>query len=136
MTTGSNSAPNLESQGQFVTDKNKDQLLKDLLNLVGRTSNIFLRTIFPDEVDQDNRRRPPTAGDKINASANDLVQTLMKCTPSYIRKIKPNENKSPTEYNIPNVLHQIKYLGLQENVPISGSNWQAGSRQTGGSWSG
>ncbi|KAF5014598.1 hypothetical protein F66182_14355, partial [Fusarium sp. NRRL 66182] len=30
----------------------------------------------------------------------------------------PNENKSPTEYNGANVLHQIKYLGLQENVRI------------------
>ena len=120
-------------QGQFVikhyagdvsyavegmTDKNKDQLLKDLLNLVGQSSNNFVHTLFPHEVDQDNRRRPPTAGDKIKASANDLVSTLMKCTPSYIRTIKPNENKSPTEYNSPNVLHQIKYLGLQENVRI------------------
>jgi myosin-1 len=42
----------------------------------------------------------------------------MKCQPSYIRTIKPNENKSATEYNVPNVLHQIKYLGLQENVRI------------------
>jgi myosin-1 len=120
-------------QGQFVikhyagdvsyavegmTDKNKDQLLKDLLNLVGQSSNNFVQTLFPDQVDQDNRRRPPTAGDKIKASANDLVATLMKCTPSYIRTIKPNENKSPTEYNSPNVMHQIKYLGLQENVRI------------------
>ena len=120
-------------QGQFVikhyagdvnyavegmTDKNKDQLLKDLLNLVGQSGNNFVHTLFPHEVDQDNRRRPPTAGDKIKASANDLVTTLMKCTPSYIRTIKPNENKSPTEYNTPNVLHQIKYLGLQENVRI------------------
>ncbi|KXS98563.1 hypothetical protein AC578_4329 [Pseudocercospora eumusae] len=120
-------------QGQFVikhyagdvnyavegmTDKNKDQLLKDLLNLVGQSSNVFLHTLFPDQVDQDNKRRPPTAGDKIKASANDLVATLMKCKPSYIRTIKPNENKSPTEYNSPNVLHQIKYLGLQENVRI------------------
>ncbi|SMQ50381.1 unnamed protein product [Zymoseptoria tritici ST99CH_3D7] len=120
-------------QGQFVikhyagdvnyaidgmTDKNKDQLLKDLLNLVGQSGNNFVQTIFPDQVDQDNRRRPPTAGDKIKASANDLVATLMKCTPSYIRTIKPNENKSPTEYNSPNVMHQVKYLGLQENVRI------------------
>ncbi|KAM3420265.1 hypothetical protein BST61_g3552 [Cercospora zeina] len=120
-------------QGQFVikhyagdvnyavegmTDKNKDQLLKDLLNLVGQSSNNFLHTLFPHEVDQDNRRRPPTAGDKIKASANDLVATLMKCKPSYIRTIKPNENKSPTEYNNQNVMHQIKYLGLQENVRI------------------
>lgn len=120
-------------QGQFVikhyagdvnyavegmTDKNKDQLLKDLLNLFGQSGNKFVHTLFPNQVDQDNKRRPPTAGDKIKASANDLVATLMKCTPSYIRTIKPNENKSPTEYNDGNVMHQIKYLGLQENVRI------------------
>lgn len=101
-----------------MTDKNKDQLLKDLLNLVGQSQNQFVHTLFPHEVDQDNKRRPPTAGDKIKASANDLVSTLMKASPSYIRTIKPNENKSPTEYNTPNVMHQIKYLGLQENVRI------------------
>ncbi len=101
-----------------MTDKNKDQLLKDLLNLVGQSSNDFVHAIFPHQVDQDNKRRPPTAGDKIKASANDLVTTLMKASPSYIRTIKPNDNKSPTEYNSGNVLHQIKYLGLQENVRI------------------
>jgi myosin-1 len=120
-------------QGQFVikhyagdvnyaidgmTDKNKDQLLKDLLNLAGQSSNTFVHTLFPDNVNQDDKRRPPTAGDKIKASANDLVHTLMQSTPSYIRTIKPNENKSPTEYNDSNVMHQIKYLGLQENVRI------------------
>ncbi|KAL1993236.1 hypothetical protein VTN49DRAFT_3185 [Thermomyces lanuginosus] len=126
--------PNFENrQGQFIikhyagdvtytvegmTDKNKDQLLKDLLNLVGSSSNHFLRTLFPNQVNQDDKRRPPTAGDKIKASANDLVATLMRCQPSYIRTIKPNDNKSPTEYNEANVLHQIKYLGLQENVRI------------------
>ena len=120
-------------QGQFVikhyagdvsyaidgmTDKNKDQLLKDILNLCSQSSNDFVHSLFPHEVDQDNKRRPPTAGDKIKVSANDLVGTLMKCSPSYIRTIKPNDNKSPTEYNTGNVMHQIKYLGLQENVRI------------------
>ncbi|KAL8988606.1 MAG: hypothetical protein Q9177_002349, partial [Variospora cf. flavescens] len=120
-------------QGQFVvkhyagdvsyaiegmTDKNKDQLLKDLLNLAGGSSNTFVHTLFPHHVNQDDKRRPPTAGDKIKASANDLVSTLMKAQPSYIRTIKPNDNKSPAEYNIANVMHQIKYLGLQENVRI------------------
>ncbi|KAL8704549.1 MAG: hypothetical protein Q9201_002284 [Fulgogasparrea decipioides] len=120
-------------QGQFVvkhyagdvsyaiegmTDKNKDQLLKDLLNLVGESSNTFVHTLFPHQVNQDDKRRPPTAGDKIKASANELVATLMKAQPSYIRTIKPNDNKSPTEYNTANVMHQIKYLGLQENVRI------------------
>ena len=101
-----------------ITDKNKDQLLKGLLNLFGQSQNQFIHSLFPHQVDQDNRKAPPTAGDKIKASANDLVATLMKAQPSYIRTIKPNENKSPSEYNVPNVLHQIKYLGLQENVRI------------------
>ena len=101
-----------------ITDKNKDQLLKGLLNLTQKSGNQFVHAIFPHEVDQDNRKQPPSAGDRIRSSANALVDTLMKCQPSYIRTIKPNENKSPTEYNGPNVLHQIKYLGLQENVRI------------------
>nr|A6SED8.2 RecName: Full=Myosin-1; AltName: Full=Class I unconventional myosin; AltName: Full=Type I myosin [Botrytis cinerea B05.10] len=101
-----------------ITDKNKDQLLKGLLNLFGQSKNQFIHELFPHQVDQDNRKQPPSAGDKIKASANDLVATLMKATPSYIRTIKPNENKSPTEYNEKNVLHQVKYLGLQENVRI------------------
>ncbi|KAK2809147.1 class II myosin [Emmonsiellopsis sp. PD_5] len=101
-----------------MTDKNKDQLLKDLLNLVGSSSNSFVHVLFPNQVNQDDKRRPPTAGDKIKASANDLVATLTKAQPSYIRTIKPNDNKSPSEYNVGNVMHQIKYLGLQENVRI------------------
>lgn len=101
-----------------ITDKNKDQLLKGLLNLFQQSSNQFIHVLFPQQVDQDNRKQPPSAGDRIRTSANALVDTLMKCQPSYIRTIKPNENKSPTEYNGPNVLHQVKYLGLQENVRI------------------
>ncbi|QPG95817.1 class II myosin [Epichloe festucae Fl1] len=101
-----------------ITDKNKDQLLKGLLNLFQHSGNRFVHTLFPQQVDQDNRKQPPSAGDRIRTSANALVDALMKCQPCYIRTIKPNENKSPTEYNSPNVLHQIKYLGLQENVRI------------------
>lgn len=101
-----------------ITDKCKDQLLKGVQNLFQISQNKFIHHLFPHQVDQDNRKQPPSAGDRIRASANALVETLMKCQPSYIRTIKPNENKSPVEYNVPNVLHQIKYLGLQENVRI------------------
>ncbi|KAK9459149.1 myosin-1 [Lipomyces oligophaga] len=101
-----------------MTDKNKDQMLKDLLELLNKTGNPFLKTLFPAQVDHDSKRRPPTASDKIKISANDLVTTLMNCQPSYIRTIKPNQTKSPTDYDDKAVLHQIKYLGLQENVRI------------------
>jgi hypothetical protein len=34
----------------------------------------------------------------VQKQANDLVQTLMKCTPHYIRCIKPNETKKPKDW--------------------------------------
>ncbi|SGZ40506.1 probable Myosin-5 [Hanseniaspora guilliermondii] len=101
-----------------ISDKNKDQLQKDLVELMGTTSNNFVKTIFPAEVNKDNKRRPPTAGDKIIKSANELVEKLSKTKPSYIRTIKPNQTKRPEDYDQAQVLHQVKYLGLQENVRI------------------
>lgn len=41
-----------------------------------------------------------------------------RCQPHYIRTIKPNQNRSPSEYDDKAILHQIKYLGLQENIRV------------------
>ncbi|KAG8935657.1 class II myosin [Tulasnella sp. 418] len=101
-----------------MTDKNKDSLVKDILDLMAGSGNAFLKTLFSDRPDPNSKKRPPTAGDKIKASAGALVDNLMKAQPSYIRTIKPNENRSATEYNSKSILHQIKYLGLQENIRV------------------
>lgn len=42
----------------------------------------------------------------------------MRAQPSYIRTIKPNEHRSATEYDTKAIIHQIKYLGLQENIRV------------------
>ncbi|KAJ1679678.1 class II myosin, partial [Spiromyces aspiralis] len=101
-----------------MTDKNKDQLQKDLLELCKASGNRFLQDLFPEPLNTDARKRPPTASDRIKLSANELFTKLMQSQPSYIRTIKPNENKSPTEYDDQRVLHQIKYLGLCENIRV------------------
>ncbi|KAJ2162440.1 class II myosin [Coemansia sp. RSA 552] len=101
-----------------MTDKNKDQLLRDHLDLCKSSSNAFLQTLFPEDLAQDSKKRPPTASDRIKASANELVTKLMQSQPSYIRTIKPNENKSPSEFDDQRVRHQVKYLGLRENIRI------------------
>ncbi|OCF39805.1 myosin-1 [Kwoniella heveanensis CBS 569] len=103
---------------QGMTDKNKDTLIKDILDLIEGSKDDFLHTLFPEKVDHSNKKRPPTAGDKIKASANALVENLMRCQPHYIRTIKPNQHRSPTEYDDKAILHQIKYLGLQENIRV------------------
>ncbi|WWC89069.1 myosin-1 [Kwoniella dendrophila CBS 6074] len=101
-----------------MTDKNKDTLIKDILDLIEGSKDDFLHTLFPEKVDHSNKKRPPTAGDKIKASANALVDNLMRCQPHYIRTIKPNQHRSPTEYDDKAILHQVKYLGLQENIRV------------------
>ncbi|KAH8102399.1 P-loop containing nucleoside triphosphate hydrolase protein [Cristinia sonorae] len=101
-----------------MTDKNKDVLVKDLLDLIGTSSNQFLQSLFPDRPDPNSKKRPPTAGDRIKMSAGALVENLMRAQPSYIRTIKPNQNRSATEYDTKAVLHQVKYLGLQENIRV------------------
>lgn len=103
---------------KHITDKNKDQLLRDLLEMIQTSQDPFVHTLFPNKVDENNKKRPPTASQKIKKSANDLMTTLSRATPSYIRTIKPNDHRSATEYDVSHVLHQIKYLGLKENVRI------------------
>jgi myosin-1 len=102
-----------------MTDKNKDALLKDLLNLATGSSNEFIsQTLFPERIDPNSKKRPPTAGDKIKSSCNTLVTKLMQCHPSYIRTIKSNDNRSPSEFDEKRVLHQVQYLGLCENIRV------------------
>ena len=38
--------------------------------------------------------------------------------PFYVRCIKPNELKSPNQFNEKRVEHQVAYLGLLENVRV------------------
>uniref|UniRef100_A0A4W3K996 Myosin IE n=1 Tax=Callorhinchus milii TaxID=7868 RepID=A0A4W3K996_CALMI len=78
----------------------------------------FIRTIFPENLQSEKKGRPTTAGTKIKKQANDLVATLMKCTPHYIRCIKPNETKKPRDWEESRVKHQVEYLGLKENIRV------------------
>ena len=46
------------------------------------------------------------------------MNTLFQCTPHYIRCIKPNDVKRSGNYDDKRALHQIKYLGLYENLRV------------------
>lgn len=61
-----------------MTDKNKDVLLKDLLDLVDSSTNPFLQALFPDRPDPDSKKRPPTASDKIKVRSLSLLSVTMK----------------------------------------------------------
>uniref|UniRef100_A0A8C6X0U4 Myosin IF n=1 Tax=Naja naja TaxID=35670 RepID=A0A8C6X0U4_NAJNA len=99
-------------------ERNRDVLFTDLIELMQSSEFAFIRLLFPEKLDADKKGRPTTAGSKIKKQANDLVNTLMKCTPHYIRCIKPNETKRPRDWEESRVKHQVEYLGLKENIRV------------------
>ncbi|XP_068108581.1 unconventional myosin-Ie-like [Hyperolius riggenbachi] len=99
-------------------ERNRDVLFTDLIELMQSSEIPFIRDRFPENLNADKKGRPSTAVTKIKKQANDLVQTLMKCTPHYIRCIKPNETKKPRDWEDSRVKHQVEYLGLRENIRV------------------
>ncbi|GAB5572416.1 unconventional myosin-Ie [Prionailurus iriomotensis] len=101
-------------------ERNRDVLFMDLIELMQSSELPFIKSLFPENLQADKKGRPTTAGSKIKKQANDLVSTLMKCTPHYIRCIKPNETKKPRDWEESSlrVKHQVEYLGLKENIRV------------------
>lgn len=78
----------------------------------------FVKLFFNENTKENSGKKPTTAGFKIKQSSLDLVTTLKKSTPHYIRCMKPNDNKSAKEFDTKRMLHQVKYLGLLENIRV------------------
>eukprot|EP01130_Rhizamoeba_saxonica_P005235 TRINITY_DN209_c0_g1_i1.p1 TRINITY_DN209_c0_g1~~TRINITY_DN209_c0_g1_i1.p1 ORF type:complete len:1059 (-),score=289.97 TRINITY_DN209_c0_g1_i1:43-3219(-) len=96
--------------------KNRDTLFNDLIDLCQCTNSTIIPSMFPE--DTRSKKRPTTASFKIRESIGILVDALSLCHPHYIRCIKPNDKKAAKNFNTNRVLHQVKYLGLEENVKV------------------
>ncbi|XP_052362303.1 unconventional myosin-Ie-like [Oncorhynchus keta] len=99
-------------------ERNRDVLFNDIIELMQSSEFAFIKSLFPENLEAEKKGRPTTASSKIKKQANNLVQTLMKCTPHYIRCIKPNETKKPRDWEDTRAKHQVEYLGLRENIRV------------------
>ncbi|XP_063601194.1 unconventional myosin-Ie-like [Penaeus indicus] len=111
-------AGNVSYHVENFCEKNRDVLFTDIIEVMQGSTNTFIRNLFPDVLQKGSKTRPTTAGTKIRTQANELVTTLMKCVPHYIRCIKPNETKKPHDWDEQMVKHQVEYLGLKENIKV------------------
>ncbi|XP_033231321.1 unconventional myosin IC isoform X2 [Belonocnema kinseyi] len=99
-------------------EKNNDLLFRDLREVMSHTTNSITKAVFGVKKDLSSKRRPETAVTQFKNSLNNLVEILMGKEPSYIRCIKPNDFKMSNQFNEKIVLHQVKYLGLIENLRV------------------
>ncbi|XP_056320894.1 unconventional myosin-Ib isoform X2 [Danio aesculapii] len=106
-------------QVEGFVDKNNDLLYRDLSQAMYKASHNLIKLLFPEgNPAKVNLKRPPTAGFQFRASVGTLMKNLLTKNPNYIRCIKPNDKKAAHIFTDSLVCHQVRYLGLMENVRV------------------
>ncbi|XP_062512856.1 unconventional myosin-Ig-like isoform X2 [Corticium candelabrum] len=100
--------------------KNKDLLFQDLKRLLYNCDLPVLKEMFSDGAGpvDDVTQRPHTAGTGFKMSMVSLVEILKSKEPHYVRCVKPNAEKKSGIYDQQLCTHQVRYLGLLENVRV------------------
>ncbi|XP_068601961.1 unconventional myosin-Ic-like [Brachionichthys hirsutus] len=98
-------------------DKNNDLLFRNLKEVMCMSENKILTQCFEKE-ELSDKKRPDTAATQFKASLAKLMEILMSKEPSYIRCIKPNDSKQAVRFDDVLIRHQVKYLGLMENLRV------------------
>ncbi|RVE57704.1 hypothetical protein OJAV_G00201920 [Oryzias javanicus] len=106
-------------RAEGFVDKNNDLLYRDLSQAMYKANHSLIKQLFPEgSPAKINLKRPPTAGYQFKASVGTLMRNLQTKNPNYIRCIKPNDKKSSHIFTESLVCHQVRYLGLMENVRV------------------
>ncbi|EQC32915.1 hypothetical protein SDRG_09446 [Saprolegnia diclina VS20] len=119
--------------GTKFLDKNKDTLPADLMELLASSQSSFIRDVFPElakgGVSKDKNAKPPSrrqgflVGNTIAGSfrkqLGELMDQIAKTSTQYVRCIKPNANKSATEFDRHMVVDQLRCAGVIAAIRIS-----------------
>ncbi|XP_053130896.1 unconventional myosin-Ic isoform X1 [Hemicordylus capensis] len=98
-------------------DKNNDLLFRNLKETMSNSENPIVNQCF-DRTELTDKKRPETAVAQFKNSLAKLMEILMSKEPSYIRCIKPNDAKQAGRFDEVLIRHQVKYLGLMENLRV------------------
>ena len=109
---------------EYCTDgflvKNKNTLFQDIKRTLYGSTLTLCKELFPDGALKRTEitKRPVTAGFGFKSSLIELTKSLREKEPHYIRCIKPNVDKRAGVFDKELVKHQIRYLGLVENIRV------------------
>uniref|UniRef100_A0A8B9R6C0 Myosin IC n=1 Tax=Astyanax mexicanus TaxID=7994 RepID=A0A8B9R6C0_ASTMX len=98
-------------------DKNNDLLFRNLKEVMCMSENKILTQCF-DREELTDKKRPETTATQFKTSLTKLMEILMSKEPSYVRCMKPNDAKQAGRFDEVLIRHQVKYLGLMENLRV------------------
>lgn len=115
-------------------DKNRDALRPDVLELLGSSKLPIINEMTKQLRAQRDlgktmpkgtngrfvtmKPRTPTVAARFSDSLQQLLQSMAKCNPWFVRCIKPNNDKQPLRMDMPCVLQQLRYLGMLDTIKI------------------
>ncbi|CAF0866281.1 unnamed protein product [Adineta steineri] len=126
-------AGDVEYDVRGFLDKNRDLLRSDVIDLFSSSRNEILANMFRDirDVYESHRgfhfktgrfitmkAKTPTVSAKFSDSLSHLIDTMTRCQPTFIRCIKPNNDKTPNKLELSVVLEQLRNTGMLETVRI------------------
>lgn len=120
-------------------DKNRDALRPDVLELLGSsklaivnemTKQLRAQRDFGKTMPRGTngrfvtmKPRTPTVAARFSDSLQQLLQSMAKCNPWFVRCIKPNNDKQALRMDMPCVLQQLRYLGMLDTIKIRQSGY-------------
>lgn len=109
-------------------EKNKDLLKEDCIECIDASKDQFVRQLFAEKVedlkaerDKDSgkgKKKKLTVGGQFKQQLSDLLATINKTTPYWIRTIKPHKAKKPGMFSGPEVMSQLRSSGVLETIRI------------------
>ncbi|XP_039291022.1 unconventional myosin-XV [Nilaparvata lugens] len=114
-------------------DKNRDTLRPDVVELLISSSLPMLSKMFVSvrtsqeaskTLNKSNGRfitmkpRTPTVAARFHDSLQQLLESMSKCNPWFVRCVKPNNDKAAMKFDMPIVLEQLRYSGMLETIRI------------------
>ncbi|XP_014089710.3 unconventional myosin-XV [Bactrocera oleae] len=115
-------------------DKNRDALRSDVLELLGSSKlQLVVELTKQLRAQRDSGKtlpkgsngrfvtmkpRTPTVAARFSDSLQQLLQSMGRCNPWFVRCIKPNNEKHALKMDMPCVLQQLRYLGMLDTIQI------------------
>ncbi|KAG8451115.1 hypothetical protein GDO86_003398 [Hymenochirus boettgeri] len=112
-----------------MTEKNKDPVPQELIQLLQESDDCLLQKLFSSESNKTvdlvthSRATGVTVVYKFKGSLESLMQILHCTAPHYIRCIKPNVDCQAMVFRQPEVLSQLEACGIVETINISAAGF-------------
>ncbi|VEN63077.1 unnamed protein product [Callosobruchus maculatus] len=119
-------------------DKNRDALRPDVIELLASSKDSLVSAIAKPLVSSAQTKtlprgtngrfvtmkpRTPTVAARFSDSLHQLLESMSKCNPWFVRCIKPNNDKAPMKFDMPTVLEQLRYSGMLDTIKIRQSGY-------------